>query len=71
MYEYCHNHTAFHFCWQCLKLADALMTGEIKNGFSLVRPPGHHALRVVHGNRGFCNINNEAILWNIYDSDTK
>ena len=45
-----------------LKLGDALMAGEINNGFSLVRPPGHHAMRVVHGNRGFCNINNEAIL---------
>ncbi|MFZ5753044.1 MAG: histone deacetylase [Bacillota bacterium] len=45
-----------------LKLADALMSGEIHNGFALVRPPGHHAMRVVHGNRGFCNINNEAIL---------
>jgi hypothetical protein len=28
----------------------------------LVRPPGHHACRVVHGGRGFCNINNEAIM---------
>lgn len=46
----------------CLVLADALMTGEIKNAFALVRPPGHHAMTVVHGNRGFCNINNEAIL---------
>lgn len=45
-----------------LKLGDSLMAGEIANGFSLVRPPGHHAMRVVHGNRGFCNINNEAIL---------
>ena len=45
-----------------LVLADALMLGEIKNGFALVRPPGHHAMRVVHGNRGFCNINNEAIM---------
>ncbi|MDD2402300.1 MAG: histone deacetylase [Clostridia bacterium] len=45
-----------------LKLADAFMAGEIKNGFAIVRPPGHHAMRVVHGNRGFCNINNEAIL---------
>lgn len=56
--------TTAHFisAGSALKLADALMTGEIKNGFSLVRPPGHHALRVVHGNRGFCNINNEAIL---------
>ncbi|AKB24971.1 hypothetical protein MSMTP_1502 [Methanosarcina sp. MTP4] len=45
-----------------LVLADALMKGEVKNAFSLARPPGHHAMRVSHGNRGFCNINNEAIL---------
>jgi len=43
-------------------LADAVINKEIINGFALVRPPGHHAMRVVHGNRGFCNINNEAIL---------
>lgn len=43
-------------------LGQALMKGEIKRGFALVRPPGHHSMRVVHGNRGFCNINNEAIL---------
>lgn len=30
--------------------------------FALVRPPGHHAFRVAHGNRGFCNINNEAVM---------
>lgn len=45
-----------------LQLGDAVISGEIKNGFAMVRPPGHHAMRVVHGNRGFCNINNEAIL---------
>ena len=56
--------TTAHFisAGSALKLGDALMAGEINNGFSLVRPPGHHAMRVVHGNRGFCNINNEAIL---------
>lgn len=43
-------------------LADQIVTGHIENGFALVRPPGHHAMRVVHGNRGFCNINNEAIM---------
>lgn len=43
-------------------LADKIVKGELKNGFALVRPPGHHAMRVVHGNRGFCNINNEAIM---------
>ncbi|MGI6588271.1 MAG: histone deacetylase [Peptococcia bacterium] len=56
--------TTAHFisAGSALKLGDALMGGEINNGFSLVRPPGHHAMRVAHGNRGFCNINNEAIL---------
>ncbi len=43
-------------------LADEIVSGRLKNGFALVRPPGHHAMRVVHGNRGFCNINNEAIM---------
>jgi len=45
-----------------LVLADAFMSKEIKNGFALVRPPGHHAMKVVHGNRGFCNVNNVAVL---------
>ncbi|ABO50407.1 histone deacetylase superfamily [Desulforamulus reducens MI-1] len=45
-----------------IDLGDRVMAGEIANGFALVRPPGHHAMRVVHGNRGFCNINNEAVL---------
>jgi len=45
-----------------IALADAFMKGEIKNAFALIRPPGHHAFKMVYGNRGFCNINNEAIL---------
>jgi len=40
----------------------AVMDGIIDRGFALVRPPGHHANRVVHGARGFCNINIEAIM---------
>lgn len=35
---------------------------NIERGFALVRPPGHHAMRVVHGARGFCNINIEAVM---------
>ncbi len=46
----------------CIVAADAVMRGEVDNAFALVRPPGHHAMRVVHGNRGFCNINIEAIM---------
>ena len=40
----------------------AVMEGVVDRGFALVRPPGHHANRVVHGARGFCNINIEAIM---------
>lgn len=42
--------------------AKQYMDGVVKKAFALVRPPGHHAFRVAHGNRGFCNINNEAIM---------
>ncbi len=45
-----------------MNLGDRIINREIKNGFALVRPPGHHAMRVVHGNRGFCSVNNEAVL---------
>ncbi len=40
----------------------AVMEKKIERGFALVRPPGHHAMRVVHGCRGFCNINIEAVM---------
>lgn len=45
-----------------LVLADAFFNKEVDNAFAIVRPPGHHAMTVTHGNRGFCNINNEAIM---------
>ncbi|MBP9624935.1 MAG: histone deacetylase, partial [Veillonella sp.] len=42
--------------------AEAVMSGEVKRAFALVRPPGHHAMRMVHGIRGFCTINIEAVM---------
>ena len=39
-----------------------VMEKNVERGFALVRPPGHHAMRVIHGARGFCNINIEAIM---------
>ncbi len=46
----------------CKTIADAVLGDQVDCGFALVRPPGHHAMRVVHGARGFCNINIEAIM---------
>lgn len=43
-------------------IGKAVLEQQIDRGFALVRPPGHHANRVVHGARGFCNINIEAIM---------
>ncbi len=40
----------------------AVLDRQVERGFALVRPPGHHAMRVVHGGRGFCAINIEAIM---------
>lgn len=42
--------------------ADSVFRGETARAFALVRPPGHHAMRVVHGTRGFCTVNIEAIM---------
>ncbi|NLJ86491.1 MAG: histone deacetylase [Firmicutes bacterium] len=42
--------------------ADLVLNGEVDRSFALLRPPGHHAMRVVHGSRGFCVVNNEAIM---------
>ncbi len=42
--------------------AERVMRKDVDNAFALVRPPGHHAMRIVHGARGFCNINIEAVM---------
>ncbi len=45
-----------------IKAARLCMSGQAKKAFALMRPPGHHSMKVVHGGRGFCNINIEAIM---------
>lgn len=41
---------------------DMLKSGKVDKAFALIRPPGHHSMRVTYGNRGFCNVNIEAIM---------
>jgi acetoin utilization deacetylase AcuC-like enzyme len=42
-----------------IRAIDAVMCGEVHNGFCAVRPPGHHALP--ERGKGFCIFNNVAI----------
>ncbi|MES2938738.1 MAG: class II histone deacetylase [Pseudomonadota bacterium] len=43
----------------CIAAADAIVHGEIRNAYALVRPPGHHAER--DRGRGFCLLANASI----------
>jgi len=51
--------TARLACGGLLALLDAIMAGEVDNGFALVRPPGHHA--ETDRAMGFCLFNNVAV----------
>ncbi len=44
-----------------IKAFQAVMDKEVDKSFALVRPPGHHAHRVIYGDRGFCIVNIEAV----------
>jgi acetoin utilization deacetylase AcuC-like enzyme len=44
-----------------IKTLQLVMEKEVDKSFALTRPPGHHAQRVVYGDRGFCIINVEAV----------
>ncbi len=43
-----------------IALTDAVMAGTVRNGYGLVRPPGHHAER--NEGMGFCVFNNVAVV---------
>lgn len=45
-----------------IRAGQAVMTGEADKAFALIRPPGHHAERMVHGDKGFCVANMEAVM---------
>ncbi len=45
-----------------IKAARLVFEKKADRAFAMVRPPGHHAMKCVHGARGFCNINIEAVM---------
>ncbi len=49
-------------CGGAVKAARLVMEKRAAKSAALVRPPGHHAMKSVHGNRGFCTVNNEAVM---------
>jgi histone deacetylase 6 len=53
------SYCALLSCGGVISLVDAVWNGEVKNGFAIVRPPGHHA--EPEEPMGFCLFNNVAI----------
>ncbi|GAB6137255.1 histone deacetylase family protein [Halanaerobaculum tunisiense] len=45
-----------------IKAGELVMEEKVDKAFAIIRPPGHHAFTISHGTRGFCTINNEAIM---------
>lgn len=45
-----------------IRSAQAVMEKEVEKAFAIVRPPGHHAMQTVFGDRGFCVVNIEAVM---------
>lgn len=59
---YVNEHSAYAArlsCGGAIELCDAVASGRIKNGFAIVRPPGHHA--EPQKSMGFCFFNNVAV----------
>src|SRR3954449_7233665 len=46
-------------CGAAVQAVDEVMTGKVRNAFSAMRPPGHHAERAQP--MGFCFFNNVAV----------
>src|SRR5699024_3983684 len=45
-----------------INAATKVIENEVDKSFALIRPPGHHAHRIVYGDRGFCIVNVEAVM---------
>ncbi len=56
------THSHFISAGGAIRAAQAVMEKEVERSFAVVRPPGHHAMQTVFGDRGFCIVNIEAIM---------
>lgn len=56
------THSHFISAGGAIRAARAVMDKEVKKAFAVVRPPGHHAMQTVFGDRGFCVVNIEAVM---------
>ena len=56
------THSHFISAGGAIRAARAVMDREVERAFAVVRPPGHHAMQTVFGDRGFCIVNIEAIM---------
>ena len=45
-----------------IRAGQLVAQGKVQKAFALTRPPGHHAMKVAQGGRGFCAVNIEAIM---------
>lgn len=63
---YLNEHSAYAArlsCGGAIEMCDAIASGRIRNGFAVIRPPGHHA--EPHKSMGFCFFNNVAVATRI------
>ncbi len=56
------THSHFISAGGAIRAARAVMDKDVERAFAVVRPPGHHAMQTVFGDRGFCIVNIEAIM---------
>lgn len=56
------THSHYISAGGAIRAAKSVFEKEVEKSFAVVRPPGHHAMQTVFGDRGFCVANIEAVM---------